>query len=311
MFQVLGCMRLLRRLKQQGKLDVINAHWIYPDGVAAVWMARQLGVPVMLTALGSDINVYSRYPLRRSQILWALHQANGVTAVSRALVTAIEGFGVDPSKLQLIRNGINADSFSRVNAETVQQLRRQFGLRNDRKYLVFVGRLHPVKGLIHLLDALNLLFSDSNLNFDTILVGDGELRLELERSVAARGLNEHVRFAGEVPHSRVNEWLQAGDAFCLPSLMEGMPNVVIEAQACGLPVVASSVGGLPDMVGTETGILVAPAKPADLASALNEVFRKEWDREKIAREADGLSWEAVASQYLAAIEGMSSRNSRA
>jgi len=265
----------------------------------------------MLTALGSDINVYSQYPLRYRQILWALHQANGVSAVSQALVTAIEGFGVDPGKLQVIRNGINTDVFSRVDAGTAQQLRRQLGLRDDRKYLVFVGRLHPVKGLMHLLDALSLLLSDGDLNFDIILVGDGELRSALERSVAIRGLTERVRFAGEVPHSRVHEWLQAGDAFCLPSLMEGMPNVVIEAQACGLPVVASRVGGLPDMIGNRTGILVEPAEPAYLANALKQVFRKDWNREEISREAGGQSWEAVASQYLKAIEGMQSRARRA
>jgi len=310
MFQALGSFGLLRRLQQQGKIDAINAHWIYPDGVAATWMARRLGIPVMLTALGSDINVYTHYPWRRRQILWALQQANGVSAVSQALVTAIERLGVDPGKLRLIRNGVNTSVFSRADEATIRSLRRQLGLRDERKYLVFVGRLHPVKGLVHLLEALSLLHSRGNLNFDTILVGDGELRPELERTVAARDLVEQVRFTGEVAHPRVREWLQAGDAFCLPSLMEGMPNVVLEAQACGLPVVASRVGGLPEMVGPQAGILVEPAKPADLAEALERLFSKAWDREEIARAAGLQSWEAVASQYLAAVEGMSGHAGR-
>lgn len=310
MLQVLGSFGLLRHLHRQGKIDAINAHWIYPDGVAATWMAKQLGVPIMLTAMGSDINVYAQYPLRRRQILWALQRANGVSAKSQALVTTMERLGVDPGKLRLIRNGVNTDTFSRADEAAVQSLRRQLGLRSERKYLVFVGRLHPVKGLMYLLEALSLLHSRGNLNFDTILIGDGELRPELERAVAARGLVEQVRFVGEVAHARVREWLQAGDAFCLPSLMEGMPNVVLEAQACGLPVVASRVGGLPDIVGPQAGILVEPAKPADLADALERVFRTMWDRGEIARAAGLHGWDAAASQYLAAIEGMPDHTSR-
>ncbi|MHB1142289.1 MAG: glycosyltransferase [Sulfuricaulis sp.] len=300
--QVLGVSGLLRQLHRQARFDAINAHWIYPDGVAAVWMARRLGIPVMLTALGSDINVYANYPARRKQILWAFRHANHISAVSVALVEFIKAMGIEPEKLSFIGNGVDSDKFYLPESRSVQSLRQRLGLLADRKYLLFVGRLHPVKGLACLLEALSLLNSRGSLDFDTILIGEGALRAECERYISEHDLTGKVRLVGEIPHANVHEWLQACDVLCLPSLMEGMPNVVLEAQACGVPVVASRVGGIPAMVGPQTGTLVDPQNPNQLAEALEHALRITWDRQAIARTAGLQSWETVASRYLAVIE---------
>ena len=308
--QVLGVAGWLRQLHRQTKFDAVNAHWIYPDGVAMAWMARRLGIPLMLTALGSDINVYANYLSRRRQIMWALRRADGITAVSSALVESIKAMGVDPGKLSFIGNGVDTNKFHCPGAQSIQALRHKLGLVPERKYIVFVGRLHPVKGLTYLLAAITLLQSRGSLDFDIILVGKGELQPELEHSIAAHDLTGKVRLAGEISHARVHEWLQACDVFVLPSLMEGMPNVILEAQACGLPVVASRVGGIPDMVGPQQGILVEPRKPDELAAALERAVQRSWDREAIARAAKLQSWETIASRYLAVAAGITDRASR-
>jgi glycosyltransferase involved in cell wall biosynthesis len=301
--QVMGVSGLLSRLHRRIRFDAINAHWIYPDGVAAVWMGRRLGIPVMLTALGTDINVYANYPARRKQILWAFRHANHISAVSAALVEFIKAMGVEPEKLSFIGNGVDSGKFCLPESRSVQSLRQRLGLHADRKYLLFVGRLHPVKGLSYLLEALSLLHSRGSLDFDTILVGEGALRPECESYISGHDLAGKVRLVGEIPHADVHEWLQACDVFCLPSLMEGMPNVVLEAQACGVPVVASRVGGIPAMVGPQAGVLVEPGNPGQLAEALEHALRAAWDREMIARTAGLQSWETVASRYLEVIEG--------
>lgn len=308
--QVLGVSGLLGRLHRRAGFDAINAHWIYPDGVAAVWMARRLGIPVMLTALGSDINVYANYPSRRKQILWAFRHADHISAVSAELVEFIKAMGVEPEKLSFIGNGVDSGKFFLPESRSVQSLRQRLGLLAERKYLLFVGRLHPVKGLSCLLEALSLLNSRGSLDFDTILVGEGALRAECERYISEHDLTGKVRLVGEIPHANVHEWLQASDVLCLPSLMEGMPNVVLEAQACGVPVVASRVGGIPAMMGPGTGVLVEPRDPNQLAEALERALRIAWDREVIARTAGLQSWETVASRYLAVIEDVAKRAGR-
>jgi teichuronic acid biosynthesis glycosyltransferase TuaC len=302
---------VLRQVGRARTIDCINGHFVFPDGVAATRLAHRLDVPVLLTALGSDLNVYVRYRLRRPQILWALRNADAVSGVSRALVERIVDLGVDSKKVRWIPNGVDSARFFPADARSASGPREEIGLSGYAKVLVFVGRLHPVKGLNHLLAALRALRSTGRLGFATIVVGDGDSRSELERYVRDNSLSDAVRFLGEVPHRDVPRWLQAADAFCLPSLMEGMPNVILEAQACGLPVVASRVGGIPDMVASGAGILVDPGRPDALAEALDSAMRADWDRDRIANAARLQSWDAVATQYLSVVESVrAARRSR-
>jgi teichuronic acid biosynthesis glycosyltransferase TuaC len=309
--QVLAAAAAVRRIDRARAIDCINGHFVFPDGVAATRLARRLAVPVFLTALGSDINVYAQQRLRRPQIVRALRRADAVSAVSRALAERIVDLGTERKKVHWIPNGVDADRFFRVRGRPASALRHEMGLADRDKVLVFVGRLHSVKGLNHLLEALHALRSTGRLGFATILVGDGDRRSELEGYVRTHSLSDVVCLPGEVPHHDVPRWLQAADVFCLPSLMEGMPNVILEAQACGLPVVATRVGGIPDMVAAGAGILVEPGRPDALAEALDTAMHIDWDRDWIARAAQLQSWDAVAAKYLAVVESIrSGRHSR-
>lgn len=281
----------------QRPFDVIHAHWLYPDGVAAALLAQRLRLPLVLTALGSDVNVAARYRLRRIQIQWALRRAATVTAVSRALVARLIEIGAPAARVHYIPNGIDAHKFSPPDSDATARARTALGLDSEARYLLFVGRLHAVKGLHTLLQALARLKAKGPLEFTTLLVGDGAERRGLEAQASALGLRDVVRFIGERPHDEISIWLRAADCFCLPSLMEGMPNVVLEASACGLPVVATNVGALPDMINPKTGVLVPPSDPNALADAIARAFGTPWRRTDVAHASLTQSWDAIAERY--------------
>lgn len=302
--QFIAVDQFLRRLHRGHQIDAINAHWVYPDGVAAARMAERIGRPILLTALGSDINLSGEFPRRRHQILRALETAGGASGVSRALVARLIALGALPHRTHHLPNGVNKEIFAPASPKEREVLCHELGLNPSRRYLIFVGRLHPVKGLANLVDALSLLCNEGQLDFDTLLIGSGELERELKAAISERGLGDLVRLVGNVPHATVRNWLRIGEAFCLPSLMEGMPNVVLEALACGLPIVASRVGAIPDVVNAESGILVSPGDPTALAQAIGQVMGRTWDRGRIARDAGTADWQEVATQYSVVIDAI-------
>ena len=294
----------MERLHIQQHIDAINAHWVCPDGIAAAHIAVRIDRPILLTALGSDINVSGELPQLRRQIARALGAAEGASGVSRALAARLLALGARPDWTHYIPNGVNKEIFTPATAQERADLFGKLRLDPARKYLVFVGRLHAVKGLEHLVEALSILQNARRLDFHTLLIGGGELEHTLQIAINERGLTKMVSLVGKVAHLAVRDWLRIGDVFCLPSLMEGMPNVVLEALACGLPIVASRVGAIPDVVNTESGILVPPGEPPLLANALEEAMGRSWDRGRIARDAGSLDWHAVADLYSKVIDAI-------
>jgi glycosyltransferase involved in cell wall biosynthesis len=283
--QALRALPILRRLKAAGRAAVLNAHAIYPDGVSAALACKWLGIPLVLTAIGSDINANLGKPLHLRQIKWAMSQAKAVVGVSHDLVAKMQAFGLSVP-VSRIPNGVDRTRFFPTEA----------GERE--RTLLFVGRLHPVKGLTYLLSALAQLKRAGKLDFRTVLVGEGGEEGRLREQCTAADLQGEVQFAGAQAHAKIGEWMRRASVFCLPSRNEGMPNVVIEAQACGLPIVASRVGGLGELVGAHTGILVPRAEPSALAAALEEAFTRNWDRRAICEHVAWADWNRSAEEYL-------------
>lgn len=294
MLQVATSIALISKLHRKKKIDVINARWIYPDGVAAVWIGQRLGIPVVLTALGCDINLYSTYRFRGAQIRWALHHADHVTAVSAPLAQKMVELGVPPDGVSCEPNGVDLGRF-RVHAEATNM--PACGLPASPCLLV-VARLSEEKGIGNLIAALHLLKQRGALAFHTVVVGDGPQKESLTEDVNRYSLAKDVLFTGAVPHADVDKWMSRAHALCLPSLREGMPNVVLEALASGLPVVASRVGGIPDVINTANGIMVEPGMPEDLAAALEDVFSRKWDSARIRASVEHLSWDSAASAQI-------------
>lgn len=284
---------LLSLLWQRGRslraarYDCLLASWAYPDAVAASWLARRLGIPYLVKVHGSDLNVQASHALRRPQIRAALRGASAVVAVSRALADKVAELGVDRSRLRVIYNGVDHALFAPGSRS---EARVRLGLSADAPLLLYVGNLKSSKGCLDLLEAFPAVLA-ARPRARLVFVGAGPARAALLDRAAALGCAGRVQLVDAVAHAELGNWFRAADLLCLPSHNEGVPNVVLEAMACGTPVVASHVGGIPEVVPGYAGILVPPRAPQALSAALLEATEKSWDSTRIATHADDFRWE--------------------
>ena len=246
--------------------DVVYGSWAYPDGWAAVELARHAGVPAVIRVHGSDIYPLGAHAGRKNGTRAALSRADAVIAPSFELARRLFDFGVSAARTHVIPNGVDPGLFhpgSRPDA------RRRLGLPPTTPIVLFVGHLVPVKGLDVLLEACTALVAD-NVRFSCYLIGGGPLLPRLIRQLHERGLTDHVTLLGEQPHADLPDWYRAADVFVLPSRSEGMPNVLIEAAACGTRYVATNVGGISEITTGDRGQLVPPGDRGALARAIRE-----------------------------------------
>jgi teichuronic acid biosynthesis glycosyltransferase TuaC len=293
-----GVLGTLWRLKRRHGPMLLHAHCAYPDGVGVALAARALRLPYVVTAHGSDINVYGERPMLRAQVRWALRGARAVVAVSQALLVKVDAL-TRPGASHLTHipcAGFNPDVFHpRSRAQALEAL----GFAQQQRLVVFVGNLVPVKGVSFLIDAWQQLRNSGRLERDDrlVLVGEGPERATIERRVAAAGLAAEITLRGAVAQTDVSQWIAAARLLCLPSLSEGTPNVVVEALASGIPVVASRVGGVPELVRDDVnGRLVAPQRVGELAQALDTALSQDWDPAAIRRSVTHLTWSALAER---------------
>jgi glycosyltransferase involved in cell wall biosynthesis len=199
-------------------------------------------------------------------------------------------------KVWVVPNGVDLNKF-RLMAR--QEARRQLGLDDDKRYLLYVGRLVAVKGLDLLLDAFAQLVQNQR-DVELVLVGDGAERHVLAQRATTLGIRDKVHFVGAQPHERIVLWMNAGDVFCLPSHKEGLPTVLLESLACGTPVVATSVGGIPEVVADgQVGHLVHSRDPREMAACIEEVLETPWDRQQLRNYvAERFSFEVVTRKLL-------------
>lgn len=294
--QAVGSFNHVKKLHKKNNFDVINAHWIYPDGVAAVILGKWLRIPVVLTAMGCDINVFGQNPVKRMQIVWALKNAQKATAKSLDLVRKMQGMLSQPHNIEQIPNGVHAEKFI-FTTEKKKALRQQFNLSNDKQYLLYIGRLSEEKGLDILIAAMNELKKNNLLSFQVLIAGSGNLDSYLKSCVSNYNLENSISFLGQLSREEVALWMAVSDGVCLPSRREGLPNVILEALASGLPVVASRVGGVPELLNKENGIMVEPENPQALAEGIVKLFTTEWNRTRIYSSVKHRTWKSVAQQY--------------
>lgn len=295
---VIGELRAWKRQLTSDEKPVVHVHCAYPDAVGAVLAAKMAGLPCVVTAHGSDINVYARRAGLRCQIRWALRSANGVIAVSDRLRREIMNLvgATSPKVRQIPCAGFDANVF-RLRGNGGQYPAADAGM--EGRLVVFVGLLVPIKGVEILIKAWASLARAGKLHKEDrlVLLGDGPLRASLMQQARAGGVEDRVLFAGMVPQTKVAQWVSSATLLCLPSRNEGTPNVVVEALASGVPVVASHVGGIPDLVREgENGSLVPPADPLALEAALDQALRGCWNPQRISRSVAHLTWQAIAVQ---------------
>lgn len=265
---------------------LLDAHYLWPDGVAAAVIARQLRLPLVLTARGSDVNVLAQDPRVGARIAEAAAAATACFAVSQDLAARFAACaGLPPERVRTARNGVDLDAFRPGDAATA---RAGLGLPRHARLLLGVGRLVPGKGFAAAAAALEQLPPDVHL----VLVGDGPER----RAIAAAAPPGRLHLLGNRLPDAVAMAYRACDLLVLPSHREGWPNVVTEALASGLPVVATAVGGIPEIVGDPPdpaiAALVPPRDQAALVAALAAMLLRAPERGRVRAFAQRHSWDA-------------------
>ncbi len=250
---------VLARVLAARPIDLIDAHYFYPDGVAAVWLGQHFGLPVVVTARGTDLNLIPDYPVPRRLIVAAARRAAGLVAVCQALKDRLVELGIPTDRVRVLRNGVDLARFRPVDRA---EARAALGLPPEPHLLVSVGQLIERKGHDLVIGALAEL-----PGVHLAIAGNGPLRPALEAQAAALGVAGRVRFLGAVPHDRLRLVYGAADVSVLASSREGWANVLLESMACGTPVVASAVWGTPEVVAEPAAGMLMPERSAAGAAA--------------------------------------------
>ena len=288
----MGAINTIKKLMRNGfDFDLIDAHYYYPDGVAAGIVARKLNKPYIVTARGTDLNLIPKYPRPRRLILETAHHAAGSIGVCKALMDRLAELGADPAKLHVMRNGVDLERFHPIDRS---EARKRLNFDNGR-VLLSVGNLVELKG--HHLAIEALLGLPENLIL--VIVGTGPDLARLKALVEAKGLTRRVRFVGQVPNEQLKWWYSAADALVLCSSREGLANVLLESMACGMPVVATNIGGIPEVISTpNAGRLMHARSTVALVECLNDLFSDPPSRNAVRQHAECFGWESTTHAQL-------------
>lgn len=286
---------VLQEMIDQGfDFDVIDSHYLYPDGVAAILLGQWFGKPVTMTALGDDVITYPRYRIPRRLLLWGLRHAGGVSSVCQALKDKLIEWGASGDEVRVIVHGVDLDLFQPVDRDLV---RRRLGLHGT--VLLTVGHLTARKGHHLAIQALPEL-----PGVTLLVVGDGWYAEGLRELAASSGVADRVRFLGHVDQEDLKDYYCAADALVLASSREGMANVLLESMACGTPVIATAVWGTPEAVNVpEAGVLMQERSAGALVEAARKLFAAWPDREATRRHAATFRWERTSAEHLEVLRG--------
>lgn len=283
--------RTMRRVMAEGRsFDLIDAHYFYPDGVAAALLGGWLDVPVVITGRGTDLNLIPRYRLPRTLIRWAAARAAEIATVSESLRSVLSELGVPESKIRMLRNGVDLEVF--VPTGNRARLREELDITGTS--LLTVGNLVELKGHHLVIQALAKLPEALELR----IAGDGPMEAHLRRLARDLGITKRVHFLGRLDRPALVKAYNAADVLVLASSREGMPNVVLESFSCGTPVVATKVGGAAEVINDSSGELVSSREPEALANGISRLLERDVPREGVRRHAEAFSWQATTQGQL-------------
>jgi teichuronic acid biosynthesis glycosyltransferase TuaC len=291
----LGALPTVIRLRREFRFELIDAHFVYPEGLAAALLGLLLRVPVTITLRGM-LPLLVPFRLRRPQLRFALRRARRVIAVSESLKRDAVALGVPAEKVRVIENGIDPRVFRPIDRV---EARRALGLPKYGPLLVSVGTLAPRKGFHLVMEAMARLKRRwPTLRF-AVIGGDGPegaMGAELLQLAAKLRLEDRVIFPGPRQREELALWYGAADLFVLATAHEGCPNVVLEALACGTPVVATPVGNIPELLDSPAVGLVVERTVEALAAGLDQALERAWDRDRVCARVADRTWEAVGRE---------------
>jgi glycosyltransferase involved in cell wall biosynthesis len=282
----------VKRLRRDGfDFDLIDAHYFYPDGVAAMWLAEAFDRPFVVTGRGTDLNLIPQYAGPRQKIMRVAQKAAHMITVAGALKKYLLDMGVSADRVTVLRNGVDLAFFH--PAENIAALRESLGFSTNPT-LLSVGHLIERKGHHLVIEAIRKL-----PGMDLVIAGDGPDQASLHQLVDEYALQDRVTLAGRLTQDSLREHYQAADALVLASSREGWANVLLESMACGTPVVATPVDGTPEVVASAAAGQLTANRSADaIVSAAEALFAQLPDRAATRRYAEGFSWDDTSQGQL-------------
>ncbi|WP_432454621.1 MULTISPECIES: glycosyltransferase [unclassified Agarivorans] len=269
------------------KPQQLMACWAFPDAVACSWLARLFSLPFFFKVHGSDINQLGSYPGRAKQIKAAADKAISILSVSQDLAKKLVSLGIEEQKVKVIYNGVNHQLFDQCLPAKMAD-----------DYLLYIGNLKHDKGVVELLQAFTAI-AEQFAELKLVYAGSGGMLAKLQQMTAEAGLTQRVVFLGAVAHEELPQWLGHAKLLALPSYAEGVPNVVLEAMASGTPVLATKVGGIPEIFNPALcGCLVEPRNTEAVAKGLQTILEQSWDKEAIKACAAPFTWQRNQQQLL-------------
>lgn len=286
---------LLRR--EVFAFDIVDVHWTYPDVVAGYFLARNRGTKWVVTVRGHEALYQEERSIRRWLVAQFLRRADFVVTLSAELQDKVIALGVQPAKTQVVLNGVDLAHFHRMDRD---MCREQLGLTREKRIIVSVGRVTEGKGHQELVRMMRAVGTAEEV--ELFIIGgvnpEGDFTRTLTDLIAELGLN-NVHIVDKVDHKQLPKWYCAADLFCLATKREGCPNVVLEALACGTPVVVTDVGAVREIVADgKNGYVIDLAHLSSLADVVRKALDKAWSRNGIAEDMVNWGWAACAQQVV-------------
>lgn len=294
-----GALPLVKKLIRDGfDFDLIDAHYYYPDGVAAGIIAERLGKPFVVTARGSDLNLIGEFAKPRRQIIETAKRASASIGVSNALVERLIHLGADRKKIFFFRNGVDLERFK---PEEKKRARQKLDIPDQALVLLSVGNLVELKGHHIAIEALQCLPEKTHL----IIAGSGPKKSHLEKLASRLGVAKRVKLVGQIPNDELRWLFSAADALALCSSREGWPNVLLESIACGTPVIATNTGGVSEIISSPiVGRLMESRSPAALAKQFDDIIRHKPAQSELLKFAKDFGWQATSNAQIELFNGI-------
>lgn len=296
-----GVAARVRAIHKKHPIDIIDGHYVFPDGTAAVKLGKELGIPVILSARGTDLNLFPTLPHIAPLVKENLSGCNHLICVCSELKAVALNLGMPEKKISVIGNGVDTSLF---NPGDQAKARLALQLPLDKKIILSTGGMTERKGFHILIEAIAKIKRSDLL---LVIIGDGPDREKLAALAITLGVANQVRLIGAIPNRQLPSWYQSADLFVLASSREGWPNVLCEAQACGIPSIATKAWGMPEIISHEKlGILVEARTPTSFQEAIIKALGTDWNKSYIAANGGSRTWKTVAEN----LETLFSKESR-